>query len=253
MATNPAEKFIRFISDPFGAGSEISDSAGRVLGTDNEEEIKRAVDTLSDVLGYGQNVSRENKGLFQDYLGAMQGLYGDGVSKFDSAVDQLADAIANRGSFSYDKDVSDFFDPAANQRRMAAMEAIENAGASGGNRFSSNFLDKQAAKQQALASEEWAKSYERLMQDRAQQLQEWQTGQQNIQNQATLAGLYGQDKNALGQAVGDFYSNMANQNNADLQLMGDIAGNKAEIETSRTKGIMPVAGGIGSLFKGIFA
>ena len=150
-------------------------------------------------------------------------------------------------------DVNDFLDPAREQRVAAAMGAIENASASGGNRFSSNYLDKVAAKQQALASEEWKAAYDKLMQDRNQQLQKWQTGQQKIDNMGTLAGIYGGDRTALSEALGNYYSNMANQNNADLEVMSDIQQGKANLNASRSNGMGDLIGGAAKVAGAIFA
>jgi hypothetical protein len=133
------------------------------------------------------------------------------------------------------------------------MGAINNASASGGNRFSSNYVDKVAAKQQALASEEWKAAYDRMMHDRSQQLQEWQTGQQKINNLGTIAGLYGADRTALSDAIGNYYGNLANQNNANLEVMSDAVQNKANLNAGRTNGMGDLIGGAAKLAGAIFA
>lgn len=108
------------------------------------------------------------------------------------------------------------------------------------------------AQSQGLASEEWQKSYDRMMQDRAQQLSEWQTGQNRINNLNMLAGLYGNDRNQLSNALGDYYSSMANQNNADLEVYSDIGQKSAELDANRKSGIGGALGGIGSIVGAIF-
>lgn len=228
------------------------DYLGEAFGTSNNGTIDKSIATLDDILSEANNVSTANKNLYNRYMSDMQGTYGANANQYQSAVDQLAEAIANRGDFSYNGNVNDFYDPAANQRASAAMGAINNASASGGNRFSSNYIDKVAAKQQALASEEWRNAYDRMMQDRQQNLSEWQTGQEKINNMGTLAGLYGQDRNALSEAVGNYYENMANQNNANLSVMSDITGNKANLNAQRSNGMGSLLGGIGSIIGGIF-
>lgn len=132
------------------------------------------------------------------------------------------------------------------------MSAISNASASGGNRFSSNYIDKVAAKQQALASEEWRSAYDRMMQDRSQQMQEWQSRQNRINNMGTLAGLYGNDRTQLSDAIGNYYSNLANQNNADLEVASDIAQGKANMDMNRKSGIGSVLGGVGNFVSSFF-
>ena len=179
-------------------------------------------------------------------------MYGDNASKYSDAVARLADAIGNYGDFEFDGSVEDYLDPARNQRVASAMSAINNAASAGGNRFSNSYLDKLSAKQQALASEEWRSAYDRMMRERSQQLAEWQSGQNKINNLGTLAGIYGQDRSKLGDALGDYYSNMANQNNADLEVYSDVAQNKANLDAQRSSGIGGALGTIARVAGAIF-
>ena len=247
---------IGFMTDPFGGGSKFGNALGKSLGTDNNESVDDAIASLLAIQGQANGTSSANRKLYDQYLQQMQGMYGQGASGYADAVKRLGDAIEKQGDFSYSGEVNDFMDPAAQQRASAAMNAIESSASAGGNRFSSNYLDKLAAKQQALASDEWKSAYDRLMADRQQQLQQWQTGQQKINNLASMAQLYGNDRNQLADAIGNYYSNIGNQNNADLEVASDIAGGKANLEQSRKGGMASVlggvGGGIGSVIGGIF-
>lgn len=242
----------KFFSDPFGILSSFSTGAGKVLGTDNNAAVDKAIGTLDEVKALADSVSAKNRGLYGDYYGKMNEMYGGNASKYGDAVSRLADAIDNYGDFEYSGDVNDFLDPARNQRVASAMSAISNASAAGGNRFSSNYLDKVAAKQQALASEEWRSAYDRMMQDRSQQIAEWQSRQNRINNMGTLAGLYGNDRSQLSDAIGNYYSNIANQNNADLEVASDIAQSKANMDMNRKSGIGSVIGGVGNFVSSFF-
>lgn len=244
-----------FVANPFGlgdAGAGAVNYLAESLGFSNSKQIDAAQGMLDDVLGRSDAVSSQNKRLYGDYMGKMQGMYGEGAEAYSDAVKSLADAINNREDFSYGKGVESFMDPAREMRVNQAMDAINASASAGGNRFSSNYVDKLAAKQQALASEEWSKAYDRMMQDRAQQLQEWETGQQKINNLGTLAGIYQSDRNQLGNAIGDYYTSLANQNNADLQVYSDVAGNKANLESQRSSGAGGLLQGVGSIIGAIF-
>ena len=228
------------------------DELADALGFGNNKQTDAAQRTLDEMLARANGVSAQNRGLIRDYYDQMNGTFSEGASKYNEAVASLADAIAHQGD--YDKTVDDFLDPARKQRVQAAMSAINNSAAAGGSRFSSNYLDKVAAKQQALASEEWRSAYDRLMQDRQQQLQQAQTG---VQNLGTMANIYGNDRNNLMQALSEYTSNMANQNNADLQMATDVMGQKANLDMNRKGGISaildglaPVAGAIAPFFGG---
>lgn len=222
------------------------------LGFGNNKQTDAAQQTLDEMLARANGVSAQNRGLIRDYYDQMNGTFSEGASKYNDAVAALADAIAHQGD--YDKTVDDFLDPARNQRVQAAMSAINNSAAANGSRFSSQYLDAVAAKQQALASEEWRSAYDRLMQDRQQQLQQAQTG---VQNLGTMANIYGNDRNNLMQALSEYTSNMANQNNADLQMATDVMGQKVNLDMNRKGGISaildglaPVAGAVAPFFGG---
>ena len=234
------------------AGGAI-DKVGEALGTDNNEAIDQALANLEDVKTYGQGLSGANKRMYGDYLARMQGLYGDDVSNYGQSLDDLRNAINNYKDFSYTRDQSEFLDPAMEMRQREAAKQLNAAASAGGNRFSSNYQDKLMAQSQGIASEEWQKSFDRMMQDRAQQLNEWQTGQNKINNLGTLTQLYGQGKGQYANALGDYYSAMANQNNADLESYSDLAMGQANLNSQRSSGIGSVLGSIGSAIGAMFA
>lgn len=220
----------------------IFDTVGDLLGTSNTDQINAAQKTLDGILGRVGEVSKQNRGLYDQYLGRMQGMYGDNAAKYNDAVARLSAAIGEGPeNFSYDKTAQDFFDPFRDQAAAQAMDAINASASAGGNRFSSNYNDKMAAKQRALATESWKTAYDTMMRDRAQQLAEWQAGQGAKQtylgNLGQMAGLYGQDRSALGDAIGNYYGNVANQNNADLEAYSDVTQNKANLDAQRSNGV----------------
>lgn len=241
-----------FLADPFGIGNSFLSGLGKSLGFDNNESIDKSIASLDEIKEMADSLGSANRRMYGEYMDRMNGMYGDNASKYSDAVARLADAIGNYGDFEFKGSVEDYLDPARNQRVAAAMSAINKSAASGGNRFSSNYLDKVAAKQQALASEEWRSAYDRMMRERSQQLAEWQSGQNRINNLGTLAGIYGQDRSKLGDALGDYYSNMANQNNADLEVYSDVAQNKANLDAQRSSGIGGALGTIARVAGAIF-
>lgn len=241
-----------FMADPWGLGSSFTGGLAKSLGLDNTEKIDAAQGTLDDILARAQGVSSQNRGLYGDYLNQMQNLYGAGSQAYSDAVQNVADAIANRGDFSYNKDVSEFLDPARQQRMDAAANALNNSAASSGGLFGSSYLQKLLGQQQALASEEYARAFDRMQTDRSNAMQEWQTGQSQINNLTNLANLYGNDRTALSDALSNYYSNLANQNVADLQTYSNVAGQKASLETQKDSGVGALLGGAGKVIAGIF-
>lgn len=251
-STNPVSDITASFIDMGGIGSGISQGLGKILGTDNNDAINSAIASISAIQDKANAVSGQNKQIYRDYLNQMQGTYGAGAENYNTYIDKLAKAIDERGDFGYDKTVDTFLDPARDMRQKAAAQQLNASASTGGNRFSSNYQDKLMAQSQAMASEEWQKAFDRMMQDRQQQLAEWQTGQNKINNLNMLTQLYGQDRNQLTNALGDYYSNMANQNNADLEVYSDIGQKTAELNANRKSGVGSVLGGIGSVIGAIF-
>lgn len=137
---------------------------------------------------------------------------------------------------------------------QAATNAMRNMG--GQNLFSSDFMNNLTNKQAALSTEAWEKAYDKMMQDRQQQLNEWQAGQNSkqgyINNLGTVAGLYGNDRNQIANAMGDYYSNMASQNNADLQTRADLTQARTNLAMQGNSGAGALLGGVGKVLGSIF-
>lgn len=240
--------------NPIAAGN----IAGNLLGLDNNDQIDEAIGSLDEIRKMASQVGAENRSLYGDYWDKMTELYGEGAGKYSDAFQKYLDAVeANAGKqFEYSKDVSDFYSPAAEQRKQAAMDAIAKSSANAGGMFSSDYLNALAAKQQALASEEYDKAYSRMQQDRGTSLAEWQANanqaQQDLANSGNVVSLYGKDRDSLSSAFGDYVSQMASQNNADLSATSDIVSKIADLNTKRKSGNAEVLGLAGKVFGGLF-
>lgn len=243
-----------FMADPFGLGSSFTGGLAKSLGLDNNANIDKAQGTLDDVLAKANSVSQENRRIYGDYINQMRGMFGEGAGQYSDAVSRLSEAIGEGPeTFTATGEVKDYYDPYANQRAQQATRAIEN---SAGDLFTSQYNDRLAAKQQALSSEEWSKAFDRWMSDRNRQLQEWQAGQSAKQNYlgnlGTVAGLYGNDRTQLANALGEYNSALANQNNADLETYSDISQSKANLDTQRKGGVGAMLGPVGELVGALF-
>jgi hypothetical protein len=230
----------------------VLDTIGSVLGTSNRDQINAAKDTLYDISAKADQTTEANKALLSQYLQQMQGMYGAGSQAYSEALQNVADAIGNRKDFSYGKNVDEFLDPARQQRMDAAANALNNSAASSGGLFGSSYLQKLLGQQQAMASDEYAKALDRMMQDRSNALQEWQTGQQKINNLTNLASLYGNDRTALSDALSNYYSNLASANNANLQTYSNIGAGLANLEAQKNNGVWDAVGGMAKIAGSIF-
>lgn len=212
------------VAGALAAGGAISNYMGKSADADRAEEAYNRIQGLAEAAGSA------NQADINQYKNLVAQTYGNGAANYNQALANFlnSDVYQNEG-FSYDKDVSSFMDPAANQRVDAAMNAIENSAASGGNRFSSDFINRVGAKQQALASEEWEKAYNRLMQDRQTALNEYNTNSQNnwnnynaTQNRLKSAvDLYGNDRN-------NYISGMSDAMSAGIQNRTGVLNSQAQ-------------------------
>ena len=246
------------VANPFGlgdAGAGAVNYLAESLGLSNRKQVEAGMASLDSLLAEANQVGNQNRSLYNDYYGKMNQMYGQNAGKYNDALAKYEQAIGEGpDTFTYQQDINKFYDKFANQRADAAMQSMRNMG--GANLFSSDFMNNMAAKQQALASEEWSKAYDKMMQDRQQQLAEWQAGQQSKQNYlgnlGSLTNMYGSDRNQLANAYGDYISNMASQNNADLQTKSDLTQAKTNLAMQENSGAGGLLGAVGTVLGAIF-
>ena len=216
-----------------GIGAAAASALGSYLG--NKSDANRASEAYDKIAGLAKEAGALNEGDIKLYGGLINNMYGTGARQYDTALANfLSSPVYQNEGFSYNGNVSDYMDPYANQRAAAAMQAIENSAASGGNRFSSDFISRVGAKQQALASEEWEKAYNKLMQDRQMALSEYNANAQNNWNNYNAMNArnqyavdaYGNDRNQYVSGLGDAMSAAIQNRNAVLQTQANaISGN----------------------------
>ena len=221
--------------DIVGGLSNVFDPVD-VFNVRGNRNLSRANAALDEAQAAAQAAADQNKTLYGNYLNNVNNVYGTEAGKFGQRVSDLESITPyDAGQFSYDKDVNDFYSKAANQRVNNAMNAITNSRANAGNMFSSDYTNALAAKQQALASEEWDKAFNRYQQDRSRALSEFSTNA-NI-GQQTYNNLYNKSKDLLGisqnaqdntlNALGAYTQGLASNNNMLAQNASNIAQAKA--------------------------
>lgn len=242
-------------------GLAAAGALGSYMG--NKSDAERAQEAYDKISGLATQTSNANQADINSYKNLIASTYGQGAANYNSALQNFLNSpVYQNEGFSYGGDVNSFMDPAANQRVDAAMAAIENSAAGSGSRFSSDFINRVGAKQQALASEEWEKAYNRLMQDRQQQLSEYNANAQNAWNNYNAKNVrnqyavdaYGRDRDAYISGLGDTLSaSMANRN-AVLQTQANaIAGNaNAQQGTSGWDLLSGLSGAGGSFLSSYF-
>ena len=182
-----------------GFGDIVSNvfDPGDLFGYRGGKNVAAANASLDEAYGKAEEAANKNSALYSQYMDKVKGAYGDEAANLDDRVQALENLTPyDAGQFSYGKDIGDFYSKFANQRKQQAMDSITNSMANAGNMFSSDYTDALAAKQQALASEEWDKAFERYQQDRNRALSEFSTNA-NI-GQQTYSNMYNKNKDLLG-------------------------------------------------------
>ena len=234
--------------DILGGLSKVFDPAD-LWGYRGDKNVKAANAALDEAGQAMQGAAAQNKQLYQDYLDKVNANYGNQAGLYDQRVQDLEKLTPyDAGQFgdNYNKTVEDFYSKAANQRINNAMNAITNSRANAGNMFSSDFTNALAAKQQALASEEWDKAYDRYQQDRARALNEFSTNA-NI-GQQTYSNMYNKNKDLLGMsqnamdnitnAFGSYTQGLAGNNAMLAQNAANIAQGKAANQMTQNKSLL---------------
>lgn len=220
---------------------------GDLFSYRGNKNVSKANDALDAAYGNAEGAAGQNNALYRQYMDKVNNVYGGEAGKLGDRVQALEELTPyDAGQFGYDKSVEDFYSKAANQRVNKATNAITNSMANAGNMFSSDYTDALAAKQQALASEEWDKSFDRYQQDRARALQEFSTNA-NI-GQQTYNNLYNKNKDLLGisqnaqdnilNAFGAYTQGLANNNSQLAQNAAAISQSKAANQLSQNKSLL---------------
>lgn len=225
----------------FGKALDFLDP-GDVFGFQQDRRVSNANNAIKQAQKKADANSAANKDLYNQFYDKTQSTYGDTAAKVDDYLKNLEGMKAyDPGKFEYTGDVNDFYSKAADLRVKNAMNALRESS----DIFSSDYQDAMAAKQQALATEEWDKAYDRYMRDRSQTANEWQmnanAGQQAYDN------TYGKNKDLLSvaqnaqdnlmNAYGNYINNMANQNNVDTQNYSNMVQQMAANQNSK-KGML---------------
>ena len=224
---------------------------------------KDAADAYDSIAKAANQAVTDNEADIDTYRNFIKNMYGQGALNYENALSQFShQPVYQASDFTYGKDINQFFDPAANQRLEAEMSAINNASATGGNRFSSDYVNRVGARAQAHTSEEWEKAYNKLMQDRQQALTEWQNNTQNQWNNYNanterskyFIDQFSNDRNMYTQGLGD--ATMASMNNrlGGLQTQANVAAGRVNALQNQNWGggiasaLGPIAQFAGSYF-----
>lgn len=230
----------------FGKALDFLDP-GDVFGFQQDRRVSNANNAIKQAQKKADANSAANRDLYNQFYDKTQSTYGDTAAKVDDYLKKLEGMEAyDPGKFEYTGDVNDFYSKAADLRIKNAMNALRESS----DIFSSDYQDAMAAKQQALATEEWDKAYDRYMRDRSQTANEWQmnanAGQQAYDN------TYGKNKDLLSvaqnaqdnlmNAYGNYINNMANQNNVDTQNYSNMVQQMAANQNSKKSMIGRILG-----------
>jgi hypothetical protein len=205
-----------------GAGLAIAGGVNNAI--ENKERRDETEKAYNQIQNLTQQTNAANKNDIDTYQAFLNKMYGGSDAAYKAALEDYNNLATPtvKTDYSYIGDVNEFLDPAAQMRADAAMDAIRG---DSGDIFSSDYYNRMAAKQQALASDEYAKAWDRMNADRSQDLTEFNTNNANTWNNFNAAqqkikdilGAYGGDRTNLAAGTGDALVAGMNNRTANLQ------------------------------------
>lgn len=210
---------------------------GDLFGMHSRQRAQRSTEALDQAKSEMDAANVKNRDLLEQYLQQSRDTYGSDVEGYDAAKSKLLDLEAyTPDDFSFDKTEKDYFDKFYNQRVNAANRAIREQS----DGLSSSYLNQLAAKQQALASDAWSTALDKYNTARSQALSEYtaqnqakQTGYQNQRDAAQTAyDIANTARNQMQDVYGNYYSQLANQNNIAAQNAANLATAKAQAQNA---------------------
>ena len=242
------------------AAAAGASALGNYMG--NKADASRASEAYDKITGLAQVAGAQNNATIGSYRNLLGSTYGRDADQYSSALQNFLNSpVYQNEAFKYNGDISEYMDPYANQRADAAMQAIANASASNGSRYSSDYISRVGAKQQALASEEWEKAYNKLMQDRQMALSEYNANSQNAWNNYNAnnarnqyaVDAYGNARDQYVSGLSDALSAEVQNRNAVLQTQANaIAGSANAQQGTSGWNLLSGLGGAGANFLGSY-
>lgn len=200
------------------------------IGLTNYQDVENAQNNIKANQALAKETQAANQKLLEQmHNNASETFTGaDDYSKYLTSYENLSPYEAQH--YEYGKDVNDFLSPARNMRVQQAMGAIENSRANAGGMFSSDTMNEMSNKAQIMSSEEWDKAYDRMMRDRATDLSEWKTNndeyreayKSQLEKSKDLLNLANSDRNSLFNADQNYYTNLVNNNNAAMSTQAGL-------------------------------
>ena len=238
-----------------GAGLAIAGGVNNAI--ENKERRDATEAAYSQIQDLTRQTNAANKNDIDTYQAFLNKMYGGSDNAYKAALEDYNNLATPtvKTDYSYIGDVNDFLDPAAQMRADAAMDAIRG---DSGDIFSSDYYNRMAAKQQALASDEYAKAWDRMTAD----LTEFNTNNVNTWNNFNAAqqkikdilGAYGSDRTNLAAGTGDAIIAGMNNRTANLQSQANTITGLNNAQNQQQSGfgsfMQPLMSFMGSYFGG---
>lgn len=224
------------------AGGVALASAG-INAYNTYKQGERAKSMYNQLADQAAEVEKANAADIASYRNFLERQYGGDAAKYSKALEDFMNSpVYQNEGFEYKGDINDYLDPARNQRIAATINAIERQGADGGNSFSSDYMNRLTGQVGAQASEEWQNAYNRLVQDRSQQLAAYNANSQNnwnnynalTQRQEYGIGQYGGARDAYANGYGSVLAAGMQNRQAGLQSQANAMGGGANAQNQQS-------------------
>lgn len=208
---------------------------GDLFGMHSRQRSDRSSKALEQAKSEMDAANTKNRELLDQYLKQSRGTYDADAAGYEAAKSDLLGLEAyTPDDFEFGKTEKDYFDKFYNQRVNAANRAIREQS----DGLSSSYLNQLAAKQQALATDAWSTALDKYNAARSQALNEYtaqnqakQTGYQNQRDAyQTAYDIANTARNQMQDVYGNYYSQLANQNNIAAQNAANLATAQAQAQ-----------------------
>lgn len=216
---------------------------GDLLGMHGRQRSERSTEALEQAKSEMDTANVKNRELLDQYLQQSRDTYATDAEGYDAAKAALLGLDAyTPEDFQFDKTEKDYFDKFYNQRVNAANRAIREQS----DGLSSSYLNQLAAKQQALATDAWSTALDKYNAARSQALNEYtaqnqakQTGYQNQRDALQSAyDIANTARNQMQDVYGNYYSQLANQNNIAAQNAANLATATAQTQNANDRSFL---------------
>lgn len=219
----------------------LNEQNDKMIAHHNNVDARNTLGKAKEVIDQAYTDNQGYNQAAYDYANSIWNPNGTAVQDYQTALDNLNNLEGYKATqFAYDKNISDFYDPAFQLSVNNANNAINSSQAAAGNMFSSDTMNKLAAKNQVLATQMYNDARNAYAQDKSLEQSIWSGNENARQAEANNASNLANSKlTAYGNVLGNvaaanqnYYNNLMNMTSNQASDNVNILGAKANLKAN---------------------